>query len=144
MYDADCTKELEENVVKLRLAEHLQDLAKECDYLVLWLDCDREGENIGFEVISLLRERFPTDENIYRAHFSALTSTELKQAMDSLKRPNKFLSMSVDARQELDLKVGCSFTRMLTRNFLTHAQAKFPRSDHMKSDGKKCRGPGKC
>ena len=42
---------------------------------MLWLDCDREGENICYEVISVLREWFPHDEDIYRAHFSAITKS---------------------------------------------------------------------
>ncbi len=43
----------------------VKELAAESDYLALWLDCDREGENIGFEVISLCNE-FITYDNVYR------------------------------------------------------------------------------
>lgn len=38
---------------------------------MLWLDCDREGENIAFEVVDVCRA---VKQNLYirRAHFSAL------------------------------------------------------------------------
>lgn len=127
LYDARCEKIVEETTAKLKVVEHLQELAQEAEYLVLWLDCDREGENIGFEVIGICREEFPTDENIYRAQFSALTETEMKRAINTLVRPNKYMSMAVDARQELDLKIGVSFTRLLTRQLLENCKEKFYR-----------------
>lgn len=99
------TKEIEESSRKNRVVEHLQELGQEAEYLALWLDCDREGENICYEVIGSIRESFPKDDNIYRAHFSAITEPEIRRAYEDLQRPNKFLAMAVDARQELDLKV---------------------------------------
>eukprot|EP00928_Gymnodinium_smaydae_P089617 TRINITY_DN7354_c0_g2_i1.p1 TRINITY_DN7354_c0_g2~~TRINITY_DN7354_c0_g2_i1.p1 ORF type:complete len:1373 (+),score=227.90 TRINITY_DN7354_c0_g2_i1:530-4120(+) len=123
MYWDQCKKTIEENTSKNRIVEHLQELAAESEYLALWLDCDKEGENICFEVSSLCASIAP--DNVYRAHFSALTQPEIKYAFNNLGRPDKHLAQAVDARQELDLKIGCTFTRMMTRTFLHSAIEKF-------------------
>eukprot|EP00667_Euglena_gracilis_P025531 EG_transcript_30000 len=96
-----------------------------CHERVARAACRREGENIAFEVISITRETFPDERNIYRARFSALTAAELNAAYMNLRRPNVHLALAVDARQELDLKVGVAFTRYLTSRFLPAAKIQF-------------------
>ena len=45
--------------------------AKKCQFLLLWLDCDLEGENICYEVIQVCKEANPRLD-VFRARFSAL------------------------------------------------------------------------
>ncbi|CAK8993289.1 unnamed protein product [Durusdinium trenchii] len=123
LFYANVKKTVEANVAKNRIVEHIQELGQEAEYLALWLDCDREGENICYEVMSLCSS-IPS-ENVYRAHFSALTQPEIQMAYQNLGRPDQHLAMAVDARQELDLKIGCAFTRLMTRTFLNSAKEKF-------------------
>ncbi|CAE7268019.1 RH46 [Symbiodinium necroappetens] len=95
LFHDPCKKTIEDGTAKNRIVEHFQELAAEADYLALWLDCDKEGENICFEVISLC-ENIPRD-NIYRAQFSALTEPELRGAYNNLGRPDKLAAQAVDA-----------------------------------------------
>jgi len=101
------------------ICKHLRKEAKGVDFLVLWLDCDREGENICFEVLENVRSRMSTlhEQQIFRAKFSAITATDIKRAMEHLVSPNENEARAVDARQEIDLKVGVAFTRFQTRYF---------------------------
>lgn len=117
----EATTQKKEASANLRMVSFLEKEARGCDYLVLWLDCDKEGENICFEVVdavsaSMNRPR-GNEQTIFRAKFSAITDTDVKRAMNTLGRPNKDEAMSVDARQELDLRVGCAFTRYQTKFF---------------------------
>jgi DNA topoisomerase IA len=40
-------------------------------------------------------------------------------------RPDKYAAMSVDARREMDLKIGVAFSRLMTRAYLDMAKEKF-------------------
>ncbi|CAK85874.1 unnamed protein product (macronuclear) [Paramecium tetraurelia] len=105
-----------ENVIsyeKRFLEENLQRFAKQCSQLILWLDCDREGENIAFEVLEVCKATNPQIK-VHRAHFSAVTYVDIKKALENLQQPDENLSNSVLARQEIDLRIGASFTRFQT------------------------------
>jgi len=119
LFDAPIRK-IEANA-NARVCKHLSKESKGCDFIVLWLDCDREGENICFEVLSSSQHKLSTKyahmQQIFRAKFSAITPTDIARAMSNLGSPNKNEALAVDARQEIDLKLGVAFTRYQTRYF---------------------------
>ncbi|OII77998.1 DNA topoisomerase family protein [Cryptosporidium andersoni] len=98
------------------IAQNLKHYSKLASTLILWLDCDREGENIAFEVISVCLDANPKLK-ILRARFSALTKSDIEGAMNNLVTPNRAMSDAVEARQEIDLRIGSSFTRFLTLRY---------------------------
>jgi len=104
---------------KSRICQHIRQESSGMDYIVLWLDCDREGENICFEVLDNdhLKQSSNRQQQIFRAKFSAITASDINRAMNSLTTPNQNEARAVDARQELDLKIGVSFTRFQTKFF---------------------------
>eukprot|EP00929_Paragymnodinium_shiwhaense_P029928 TRINITY_DN17058_c0_g2_i2.p1 TRINITY_DN17058_c0_g2~~TRINITY_DN17058_c0_g2_i2.p1 ORF type:complete len:1067 (+),score=237.48 TRINITY_DN17058_c0_g2_i2:142-3342(+) len=120
---------------RARIPEHLQKEAQGCHALVLWLDCDREGENICFEVIGECLPNMAQGMEwpgayancIYRAQFSSLASVDLQQAMQTLGHPDIRQAHSVDARQEIDLRLGVAFSRLQTLYFRKHFGAQLGR-----------------
>jgi DNA topoisomerase IA len=97
---------------------------------------NQEGENIAHEVIAIARRAILSNSagdtnRIHRAQFSAITPSAIQDAFANLKVPDADLSRSVDARQELDLRVGVVLTRLLTWKCVTVARTKFSPSTRM-------------
>lgn len=103
-----CVKKEGENIEKTLVRE-----ARKCNVLLLWLDCDLEGENIAYEVIKVCCEANPRLD-VYRARFSALVERDIFRTLKFPDRPNANMNDAVDARQEIDLRIGAAFTRFQT------------------------------
>ncbi|KAH8273722.1 hypothetical protein KR018_010734 [Drosophila ironensis] len=84
-----------------------------CQGLIIWTDCDREGENIGYEIIDVCRA-VKSSLTVYRASFSEITSVAVRRALQQLGQPDKRQSDAVDVRSELDLRTGAAITRFQT------------------------------
>ncbi|XP_049801714.1 DNA topoisomerase 3-alpha isoform X1 [Schistocerca nitens] len=102
-----CPKDYEQ------IKKTLEREVRSCATLIIWTDCDREGENIGFEIIQVCSSVKP-NLRIYRAKFSEITAASVHRAIQNLAEPNKQISDAVDVRQELDLRIGAAFTRFQT------------------------------
>ncbi len=98
--------------------KNLRETASGGDALILFLDCDREGEAIAFQVIDVCGPQLRRGAAIRRAKFSSVTAEDIARAMRSLGEPDANLAEAVLARQELDLRVGVAFTRFSTKHFL--------------------------
>ena len=71
--------------------------AKKVSWLIIWTDCDREGENIGFEVIDVCQAAKPS-LRIFRAKFSEITRASIDRALENLAQPDLKTSQAVDVR----------------------------------------------
>ncbi|XP_010320982.2 DNA topoisomerase 3-alpha isoform X1 [Solanum lycopersicum] len=111
LYNAPIRKFVPED--KLDIKRTLEAEARSCQWIILWLDCDREGENIAFEVLDVCRQA-NHNLTVWRARFSALIDREIHQSVQTLVQPNQLFSDAVDVRQEIDLRIGASFTRFQT------------------------------
>lgn len=95
------------------LVNTVKKLARSADEVVIATDYDREGELIGADVVSLIRNVNPKAE-IRRARFSSLTPAEIKEAFSSLDELNEGLARAGEARQDIDLIWGAALTRFIS------------------------------
>lgn len=109
------------NADMLNIKKTLEREIRTCNKLIIWTDCDREGENIGFEVIEVCRAIKPNVE-VFRAKFSEITLQSIERALRTLAPPDERVNNAVNVRQELDLRIGAAFTRFQTM----HLQMAFP------------------
>lgn len=99
---------------KQPLAATLREETRSADWLVLWLDCDSEGEKIAFDVADICRQAKP-GIIVKRARFSAMTRGDLFRAVNHLSVVNQLVANMVATRQEIDLRAGSAYTRFLTK-----------------------------
>lgn len=95
------------------VASNLAIEAKKVRVLVIWTDCDREGEAIGDEIASQCLQSNPSLV-VRRAVFSAANQQDLWRAVNSTRALDMHQVDAVNARQEIDLRLGAVFTRFQT------------------------------
>ncbi|TBU13483.1 DNA topoisomerase 3 [Hamiltosporidium tvaerminnensis] len=95
------------------LLSHIKQQLHSKDLVIIWTDCDREGENIADQIQKFIKEQNQTIP-IHRARFSSIDSATLNYAISNLTIINQNESNAVNTRQELDLRIGAAFTRFQT------------------------------
>ncbi|KAK7053262.1 DNA topoisomerase [Paramarasmius palmivorus] len=87
--------------------------AKRADTLMIWTDCDREGEAIGAEIAAVAR-RARRQIVVKRARFNAIVSQQIHHAAQNPVNLDNRLVDAVESRILIDLKIGAAFTRYQT------------------------------
>ena len=110
------------------LIRSLKSCAKKAEEIVIATDFDREGELIGSDAASLVRE-VNKKAHISRARFSAITKEEVERAFADLVTVDDCLAQAGESRQDIDLVWGAVLTRYLT-------MAKYSGFGNVKSAGR--------
>jgi DNA topoisomerase III len=114
------------------IEKNLTNEARGADMLMIWTDCDREGEHIGSEIAGVCR-RAKRNIIVKRARFSAIiaqcvltpifyhhhkmnryASRQIHHAAQHPVELDRAQADAVEARILLDLRIGAAFTRMQT------------------------------
>jgi DNA topoisomerase-3 len=104
---------------KKGIAKNIETKARWCQYLYIWTDCDREGENIGTEIRDVAckgNPRLIDPGRTVRARFSNIERAHIMNAAIHPIALDEAQSNAVASRIELDLRIGASYTRNLTLN----------------------------
>ena len=91
----------------------LKNLAKKADSICIATDFDREGELIGSDALSCIKEVNETAP-VSRARYSAFTKEEITHAFSNLVQLDENLAAAGESRQDIDLIWGAALTRYLT------------------------------
>jgi DNA topoisomerase-1 len=91
----------------------IKNLAAKAESVIIATDFDREGELIGADALSVVREVAP-DVPATRARYSALTKSEIHHAFDNQVTLDVNLAQAGESRQWIDLIWGAALTRYLT------------------------------
>ncbi|KAF8843023.1 prokaryotic type I DNA topoisomerase [Paxillus ammoniavirescens] len=95
------------------IERNLMNEARSAQTLMIWTDCDREGENIGWEIVTVCRKAKPNIV-VKRARFSAIIPQQIHRAAQHPVDLDLAQAAAVEARIMLDLRIGAAFTRMQT------------------------------
>lgn len=104
-----------------QIARNLQERARLADILMIWTDCDREGEHIGSEIVSICckaKRNLP----VKRAKFSAIIASQIHHALQHPIELDWNAVAAVESRIELDLRLGAAFTRLQSLGLQSHFQ----------------------
>lgn len=111
LFDAPVVSQVSKD--SLTIEANLKNEARGKDMLMIWTDCDREGENIGAEVARVCRRANP-NIRVKRARFSAIIAQQIHRAAQHPVELDMAQADAVEARTVLDLRIGAAFTRMQT------------------------------
>lgn len=85
---------------KKAVVENLKEYSQDIDDVVLWLDCDKEGEAISYEVLDVCNEANQNGFEVHRAKFSAATKRDIVNAFGNLEKPNENLRFVIFSKIE--------------------------------------------
>jgi len=105
--------ETETRYTQKRIASALKKLAMDATRVTIATDFDREGELIGVEAHTIIRDANPA-AHFDRARYSAITKLEIEHAFTNTVPLDFNLAAAGEARQKIDLVWGAALTRFIS------------------------------